>query len=242
MLTRQGRMHQEIASFPSQAFYAHKLLPVPLPHQTAGITASSSPNGIAQMLSTYRMAFVCSEPPSLSISPKTNSIEARMIAAIVYQAYLLCGEKFDVEQSIGVIVPYRNQISAIRNAIDQYGISPLHNISIDTVERFQGSQRDYIIYGFTIQHLWQLTFLSNNTFLEEGAWIDRKLNVAMTRARLQLTLVGNPDLLSHNVIFQQLMHYTRSQGSFLRVDTEQFCKGEFTLSQNTGQSSVSHPR
>ena len=238
MLTRQGRMHQEIASFPSQAFYAHKLLPVPLPHQTAGITASSSPNGIAQMLSTYRMAFVCSEPPSLSISPKTNAIEARMIAAIVYQAYLLCGEKFDVEQSIGVIVPYRNQISAIRNAIDQYGISPLHNISIDTVERFQGSQRDYIIYGFTIQHLWQLTFLSNNTFLEEGAWIDRKLNVAMTRARLQLTLVGNPDLLSHNVIFQQLMHYTRSQGSFLRVDTEQFCKGEFTLSQNTGQSSV----
>ena len=152
-----------------------------------------------------------------------------MIASIAYQAYLLCGDHFDTEQSIGIIVPYRNQISAIRNAIDQYGISELHNISIDTVERFQGSQRDYIIYGFTIQQRWQLNFLSSNTFKEEGAWIDRKLNVAMTRARLQLTLVGNPQLLVHNTTFSQLMQYSRSQGAFLQVDTERFCRGDFKV-------------
>ncbi|MGN0234162.1 MAG: ATP-dependent helicase [Bacteroidaceae bacterium] len=236
MLTRQGRMHKEIAAFPSQAFYAQKLQPVPLPHQTAFFTTSSSNNGIVQMLTMHRLAFVCSEQPTLSVSPKTNDVEARMIAAIVYQAYLLCGDKFDIEQSIGVIVPYRNQISAIRNAIDQYGIAELHGISIDTVERFQGSQRDYIIYGFTIQQRWQLTFLSNNTFMEDGAWIDRKLNVAMTRARLQLTLIGNPELLAHNVTFLQLMHFARSQGGFLRVATDQFCKGEFTMSQGRGQT------
>lgn len=233
MLTRQGRMHKEIAAFPSQAFYAQKLQPVPLPHQIATFTPTSNTNGITQMLSMFRLAFVCSERPTQSISPKTNNVEARMIAAIVYQAYLLCGNKFDADQSIGVIVPYRNQISAIRNAIDQYGISLLHGISIDTVERFQGSQRDYIIYGFTIQHRWQLTFLSNNTFLEDEAWIDRKLNVAMTRARLQLTLVGNPELLAHNITFLHLMNFARSQGAFLQVGTDQFCKGEFTLPQGT---------
>ncbi|MGN1255657.1 MAG: AAA domain-containing protein, partial [Bacteroidaceae bacterium] len=233
MLTRQGRMHKEIAAFPSQAFYAHKLQPVPLPHQTATFTPSCNTNGIAQMLSMHRLAFVCSDRPTQSISPKTNDVEARMIAAIVYQAYLLCGNKFDADQSIGVIVPYRNQISAIRNAIDHYGISQLHNISIDTVERFQGSQRDYIIYGFTIQHRWQLTFLSSNTFMEDGAWIDRKLNVAMTRARLQLTLIGNPELLAHNTTFLHLMNFARSQGAFLQVDTDQFCKGKFTLPQNS---------
>ena len=229
MLTRQGRMHSQIADFPSLAFYSHKLQPVPLPHQTAPLQTTTSTHGIARMLTTHRLAFVCSERPTQTASPKTNDVEARLIASIAYQAYLLCGDHFDTEQSIGIIVPYRNQISAIRNAIDQYGISELHNISIDTVERFQGSQRDYIIYGFTIQQRWQLNFLSSNTFKEEGAWIDRKLNVAMTRARLQLTLVGNPQLLAHNTTFSQLMQYSRSQGAFLQVDTERFCLGDFKV-------------
>lgn len=230
MLTHQGRMHRQIAEFPSQAFYAHLLQPVPLRHQTAPLKQSSSSNGIARLLSTHRLAFVCSEPPALSTSPKTNDVEARMIAAIAYQAYLLCGDQFDVERSIGIIVPYRNQISAIRNAIDQYS-QELHGISIDTVERFQGSQRDYIIYGFTIQQRWQLTFLSSNTFMEGGAWIDRKLNVAMTRARLQLTLVGNPQLLGHNATFSHLMEFARSRGGLLQVDEEHFCRGDFQVPQ-----------
>lgn len=229
MLTRQGRMHSLIADFPSQAFYAGRLLPVPLSHQEAPLATTSSPNGIARMLTSRRLAFVCSQRPTRSTSPKTNDVEARMIAAIVHQAYLLCGTEFDVEQSIGVIVPYRNQISAVRNAIDHYGVGALHDISIDTVERFQGSQRDYIIYGFTIQQRWQLNFLSSNTFMEDGAWIDRKLNVAMTRARLQLTLVGNPGLLAHNVTFDQLMQYARSRDALIEVDTDHFCSGDFLL-------------
>lgn len=234
MLTRQGRMHSQIAAFPSQAFYAGSLQPVPLPHQTVHMQASGTCNGIARMLTSKRLAFVCSERPNLSTSPKTNDVEARMIASIVYQAYLLCGEKFDVEQSIGVIVPYRNQISAIRNAIDQYGTSALNDISIDTVERFQGSQRDYIIYGFTIHQRWQLNFLCSNTFMEDGVWIDRKLNVAMTRARLQLTLVGNPQLLSHNATFRKLMDFARSRDSFFKVDAEHFCNGDFPMPAAAG--------
>ena len=229
MLTRQGRMHSQIAAFPSLAFYADKLQPVPLSHQTAALQLTHSSNGIARMLTSYRMAFVCSERPRLSVSTKTNELEAQMIAAIVHQIYLLHKEQFDVNQTIGIIVPYRNQISAIRNAISQYSIPILRQISIDTVERFQGSQRDYIIYGFTIQQPWQLNFLCGNTFLEDGALSDRKLNVAMTRARLQLTLVGNPQLLSHNITFRRLIDYVKAQGAFLETDVEHFCKGDFTL-------------
>ena len=51
----------------------------------------------------------------------------------------------------------------------------------------------------------------------------------MTRARLQLTLVGNPQLLAHNTTFSQLMQYSRSQGAFLQVDTECFCRGDFEV-------------
>lgn len=60
------------------------------------------------------------------------------------------------------------------------------------MERYQGSQRDYIIYGFTVRQRYQLDFLTNNTFEEDAMRIDRKLNVAMTRARLHMLMVATP--------------------------------------------------
>lgn len=80
----------------------------------------------------------------------------------------------------------------IRKEIDKLEIPELQNISIDTVERYQGSQRDVIIYSFTIHHFYQLEFLTANSFIEEGKIIDRKLNVAITRARKQMIMTGMP--------------------------------------------------
>ncbi|MDE6003484.1 MAG: hypothetical protein K2G76_08375, partial [Prevotella sp.] len=77
--------------------------------------------------------------------------------------------------------------------------------SIDTVERYQGSQRDIIIYALGVQTPDQLDFLTAQSFEEDGHTIDRKLNVAMTRARKQLLLVGRQDVLGQNAIFRTLM-------------------------------------
>ena len=104
-----------------------------------------------------------------------------------------------------VIVPYRGQIAAVREMLERTSIADLRDVTIDTVERFQGSQRDYIIYGFTIQKPYQLDFLTDYAFEEDGCLIDRKLNVALTRAREHLLLVGNPDLLQQNPTFAQLL-------------------------------------
>ena len=150
-----------------------------------------------------------------------------MIAATVYHIYLLHRDDFVAEGTVGVIVPYRNQISTVRHAIDRYGTDVLHHITIDTVERYQGSQRDYIIYGFTVHHRYQLNFLANNIFEEDGSSIDRKLNVAMTRARLHLILMGNPSLLSEIPVFDRLISYLRGKDSYLEMDAEQYCKGSF---------------
>lgn len=106
---------------------------------------------------------------------------------------------------MGVIVPYRNQIAMIRREIEQLGVPALMDISIDTVERYQGSQRDVIIYSFTVQKPYQLDFLTANCFEEKGKVIDRKLNVAMTRARKQLLLTGNEQILSLNPLFAELL-------------------------------------
>ena len=229
MLTRQGRMHRDIAEFPNYAFYGNRLEVVPLHHQTLPTEICHSQNGIEQMLRTRRIAFVATQKPRAAASVKTNQVEAEMIAATVVQIYNICKDRFDESQTVGVIVPYRNQIATIRGAIDRYGIGVLHNITIDTVERYQGSQRDYIIYGFTVQQPYQLNFLTNNVFEEDGMVIDRKLNVAMTRARLHLVLVGNPDILRENYTFYNLLEFVKSKDGYVDVPTEQFCKGDFRM-------------
>lgn len=229
MLTRQGRMHRDIAEFPNYAFYGNRLEVVPLHHQTLPTEICHSQNGIEQMLRTRRIAFVAAQKPRAAASVKTNQVEAEMIAATVVQIYNIGKDRFDESQTVGVIVPYRNQIATIRGAIDRYGIGVLHNITIDTVERYQGSQRDYIIYGFTVQQPYQLNFLTNNVFEEDGMVIDRKLNVAMTRARLHLVLVGNPDILRENYTFYNLLEFVKSKEGYVDVPTEQFCKGDFRM-------------
>lgn len=229
MLNKQGRMHMDIAEFPNYAFYGNKLGIVPLDHQLLPSKRTNSDNGIIEMLNHGRIIFIESEIPKISSSAKTNTVEAEMIAATVRQIYELSKDSFHPEKTIGIIVPYRNQISTVRNAIDRYGISILHNITIDTVERYQGSQRDYIIFGFTIQQPYQLNFLTNNVFEEDGMLIDRKLNVAMTRARLNLIIIGNPALLNENITFFKMMEFVRSKGCYVSVPTEDYCKGNFSI-------------
>lgn len=214
MLTRQGRMHQDIADFPNKEFYEGKLKVVPLQHQTVVLPLCDTERpAIKDILSSRRVAFINVERPEHIISDKVNNAEAELIAEAVMESYELYKDSFTLDGTVGVIVPYRNQIGAVREAIrrkmTEKNMDDCHldEITIDTVERYQGSQRDVIIYGFTVQRRYQLNFLSSNTFEENGHLIDRKLNVAMTRAREHLLLVGNAEILRHNITFQHLLDY-----------------------------------
>lgn len=233
-LTKQGRMHPDIALFPNYTFYGNKLQVVPMPHQEVRLPlAGTGINGIDDLLATRRIAFIASETPQDAPTDKVNQNEADMIAAMVVRIYEREKDNgFDVNTTVGVIVPYRNQIAAVRKTIDQYGVSILHDITIDTVERYQGSQRKYIIYGFTIQKYYQLNFLTNNVFEDfDGSIIDRKLNVAMTRAEEHLMMVGNPELLSNNFTFFKLIEFVKSRHGFFKVKKDDFIEGKFCVPQ-----------
>lgn len=190
MLCRQGRMHPGVASFPNREFYAGKLEALGLPHQLENVDAP--------------VRFIPSERDTESVSGKTNRNEARVVAQLAADVYHLYKETFEVNRTLGVITPYRSQIALIRKEIQALGISALNEISVDTVERYQGSERDVIIYSFCVNYLYQLKFLPNLTE-ENGVWIDRKLNVALTRARRQLYITGVPDILNHNLIYRRLI-------------------------------------
>lgn len=230
MLTRQGRMHHDIAQFPNYAFYQNKLQVVPLKHQKSLLpTSGKGMNGIDDLLLTRRIVFVPIPETQQSVSDKVNSNEARAIAATLVRIYELCRDRFDPLRTVGVIVPYRNQIAEIRNCVESYQIPTLNDVTIDTVERYQGSQRDYILYGFTIQKYYQLAFLTNNVFEEDGCIIDRKLNVAMTRAREHLLLFGNPELLANNITFYKLMEFIRSKHGYFQVSLDDYIEGRFSV-------------
>ena len=92
----------------------------------------------------------------------------------------------------------------IRKELQAKGIPALMEVSVDTVERYQGSERDVILYSFCVNHRFQLKFLPNLTE-ENGVQIDRKLNVALTRARKRLIIVGVPELLRENEIYGRLV-------------------------------------
>lgn len=217
-LHKQGRMHPDIADFANRKFYAREQLEcVPLAHQLEQTLAynETSEDETDDVLKAHRMIFIPSKPcRQLNISEKVNTEEARIITDLLRRLYRQLGKNFEPQKSVGVIVPYRNQIAMIRKEIEKLGIPELEEISIDTVERYQGSQRDIILYSFTIQSRYQLDFLTANTFYEDGQPIDRKLNVAITRARKQLILTGNEQTLRHNQLFAELIDYIKEKGGY----------------------------
>lgn len=193
MLCRQGRMHPEVALFANRAFYGGRLIPVGLPHQLEDSGHIS------------RVAFYPSIPERAGSSAKVNSSEARIVAGLAVRIYESNQKHFDESRTLGVITPYRSQIALIKKEIETLGIPALNRILVDTVERFQGSERDVIIYSFCVNHPYQLKFLSNLTE-EAGVLIDRKLNVALTRARKQMFITGVPGLLKRNPIYKSLLN------------------------------------
>lgn len=201
VLNRQGRMHPDIAQFPNELFYnREQLMPVPCPHQleTALDYQQPSEDELDDLLKQRRVLFLNLNAMNMS--------EETLVADLLRRIYRQVGAAhFDTARTVGIIVTYRRQIALLRRELTRLSLPALLDVSIDTVERYQGSQRDIIIYALGVDTTDQLDFLTAQSFEEDGHTIDRKLNVAMTRARKQLLLVGRQDVLGQNAIFRTLM-------------------------------------
>lgn len=195
MLCCQGRMHPLVAEFPNRFFYGDKLKPVGLKHQKIPMESA--------------VFFRPSVPEASNTFGKTNRMEAKIVAEWAVEIWKEYGDDFNAERTLGVITPYRNQIALIRKELRKSGIPVLEQISVDTVERYQGSERDVIIYSFCLNRPEQLELLPNLT-KEDGVLIDRKLNVVLTRARRRLYVTGVPELMEQNEIYRKLLDYLTS--------------------------------
>ena len=133
----------------------------------------------------------------------------------IQEIYRVNNKTFNPEESIGIITPLRSQIALIKQKLEEAKIENFETITVDSVERFQGSQRDIIIYSFSVNSDYQLHSICN---LNNEGTIDRKLNVALTRAKEQLILIGNAEILTKNPIYKKLIDYYKSKNIFINDD------------------------
>lgn len=220
MLHRQGRMHPSICEFVNRNYYNGGLDAVPLPHQQKPLAFGIRPDDDrwTAFVAGTRMAFISVQADEAEYYIKSNKREAETVAHLVHtlcQLHSRSGIPFSPCKQIGIIVPFRAQIAMIRKALAERHIPDTTGITIDTVERYQGSQRDIIIFSTTVSRPYQLPILSEPV-MTDGRELDRKLNVALTRARKQFFMTGNETLLRKCTAYREFLDFL-SKGQILRL-------------------------
>lgn len=184
-LYRQYRMHEAIAEFASQEFYGGRL-----EHGEDNRTATI--DGLSPLLAIDDNSGESQDSGSNSYH---NPTEAQYVVAQVQRAL-----NHDLDASdIGVITGYSDQRDVIRSelagSIDELGYD---SVDVETIDKFQGGQREVIIVSFTRSNP-----ENDSGFLESPPQTARKrLNVAMTRAKKRLVLVGDWETLSTPASFR----------------------------------------
>jgi DNA replication ATP-dependent helicase Dna2 len=174
LLDTQYRMHPDIMTVSNQLFYDGRL--------RTGVTHEDRlpPDGRA-------VEFVAvtggSGPDNDS---RRNTAEAEAVAQLVRR---YSGMSF----TIGVISPFRAQVALIRGLLQDV------NVTVDTVERFQGGERDIMVLS--------LVRAAGSDFVFD----ERRFNVAITRARRKLILVSHPNLF-RNSRYEWLSTFAASAG------------------------------
>lgn len=210
VLDKQGRMHPEIALFANHFFYDACLSAVPLPHQTNGLYWEKSGHvDYKAILSERRNGYF----PIAENGVSGAGVEAKLTASVaqyIWELYQENNVSFQPHFSLGIITPFRSQIALIRKSLRDLNIPELENIVVDTVERYQGGQKDIIVYAFGVYSQRQLQQVTDATITYSDKIVDRKLNVALTRARKQFFFIGSSYWTQQNELYQRLVQYLKT--------------------------------
>ncbi|KAF7457630.1 RNA-directed RNA polymerase [Cryptosporidium felis] len=232
MLGVQYRMHPQISAFPSKHFYDGEL------HDYEHILETRAPEvpwGEIPIFRPFTFFSVNSEEEQgKSIS---NKIEAEFVCQLLELLGLVLFESqrsrekvegFELSkrwyERIAVISPYYEQVQLIRRKIkEKFGLSPetICPIDVSTVDGFQGQEKDFIIFSVVRSQYIEDGSLDNlkNRKTNAGFIADkRRINVALTRAKYNLWIVGNSRYLLGNPEWKSLWDYACKSNSQFSVD------------------------
>ncbi len=199
MLRIQYRMNESIMRFSSDYFYNSKLIAHPtVAHEL--LQANQSP---LEFIDTAGCGF--HEEQDKETLSRFNKEEASLLMRLVEQLIHEVGVETWIEQKLtmGIITPYSAQVDYLRHLAENSSLleSLQKLVSVNTVDAFQGQERDVIA----------ISFVRSNEKGEVGFLADiRRTNVAMTRAKKKLMMIGDSATLGSHSFYSSLLDFVQA--------------------------------
>ncbi len=201
LLTVQYRMHQAIMGFSSAEFYGQALL---ADTAVAGHLLSELPQVTLGPLTAKPLEFIdtagagCDEEPEPDGESRLNPGEAELVCRKVQQLLAAGVPAAD----IAVITPYAAQARRLRELLTVPGLE------VDSVDGFQGREKEAVV----------ISLVRSNREGEIGFLADvRRMNVALTRARRKLLVIGDSATLAAHPFYHRLLEYIETHGSYRTI-------------------------
>lgn len=230
LLKIQYRMNDEIMRFSSEWFYGGKVESAPqikyrsvldYDHPITWIDTSNEENQITiegedapeDSVSTSSSVSAANQNSDLNFKEqfvcesfgRINKAEAELTLLTLAEYFTKIGKQRVLEERIdvGIISPYRAQVQYLKKLIKKYEFFKPYRrlISVNTVDGFQGQERDVIL----------ISLVRSNDEGQIGFLKDlRRMNVAMTRARMKLIILGNKDTMTKHPFYKKLWEYVEA--------------------------------
>lgn len=230
LLKIQYRMNDEIMRFSSDWFYGGEVESAPqikyrsvldYDHPITWIDTSNEENQITiegedapeDSASTASSVSAANQNSDLNFKEqfvgesfgRINKAEAELTLLTLAEYFTKIGKQRVLEESIdvGIISPYRAQVQYLKKLIKKYEFFKPYRrlISVNTVDGFQGQERDVIL----------ISLVRSNDEGQIGFLKDlRRMNVAMTRARMKLFILGNKDTMTKHPFYKKLWEYVKA--------------------------------
>ena len=240
LLKIQYRMNDEIMRFSSDWFYGGKVESAPqikyrsvldYDHPITWIDTSNEENQItiegedapedsastSSSVSTSSSASAANQNSDLNFKEqfvgesfgRINKAEAELTLLTLAEYFTKIGKQRVLSESIdvGIISPYRAQVQYLKKLIKKYEFFKPYRrlISVNTVDGFQGQERDVIL----------ISLVRSNDEGQIGFLKDlRRMNVAMTRARMKLIILGNKDTMTKHPFYKKLWEYVEAINNY----------------------------
>ncbi len=203
LLREQYRMHNDIMTFSSRVFYKNKLRA----NEQVAHWKIFDGDAVVEFIDTAGCGYF--EQRDKESRSSFNKEEADLLIRhlIQYLGQIEAVEKLDSIENIGIISPYKAQITLLQEMLEAAGLEEevKDKIGINTVDSFQGQERD-IVY---------ISLVRSNDNGEIGFLSDRRrMNVAMTRARKKLVIIGDSATIGQNKFYNELLDYMSEIGAY----------------------------
>jgi superfamily I DNA and/or RNA helicase len=200
LLRTQYRMHEVIMGFSNQQFYENKLI-ADLSVRHTNLFQKNGNNLPLEFIDTAGCGFL--EIENIEYKSRYNPDEYKILREHLYQ--LIENASEDDMPSIGIISPYREQVIYIQQEVETDPDLANYDFTINTIDGFQGQERD-VIY---------ISLVRSNEKGKIGFLGDyRRMNVAMTRAKMKLVIVGDSATIGNHHFYKNFLDYCDSVGAY----------------------------